>query len=193
MLILGHLGVTGIIVKTYEKIIPNKSNGDNKYIDYRVVMLGALLPDIIDKPIVEIMYGLKTHSGHWFAHSLIFSHLLILVGIAFLVIKKNKNFLLFGICSLLHQFMDIMILKPNIFIYPFFGKILFIVPKNLGFVDKVMEPIYRRIPYFRDVKDYFLEPYIYIFELIGGLFMVYYIWEMIKKKRIKLFFKKGTL
>lgn len=193
MLLFGHAGITTGVIKVYEKIVLKKKNIDINFIDYRVVLVGSLLPDIIDKPLVQLIYGLQDHSGHFFAHSFIFSSLLILIGIIILKLYRNNNILLLGVCSLLHQLMDILILYPKIFIYPLFSRVLFIVPKNLGLLDKVMSPIYKAVPYFKDVELYLLEPYIYIFEVIGFLIIVYFICKLIRNKNMVKFFKSGLL
>lgn len=45
MIFFGHLGLTGLAAKAVEKSLGNIK------IDYRVVFVGSILPDLIDKPI----------------------------------------------------------------------------------------------------------------------------------------------
>lgn len=195
MLLFGHVGIATGVVRTFENIVVGRNDKDkNKnIIDYRVVMLGALLPDIIDKPIVEIVYGLRTHEGHLFAHTFIFSGLLIVIGTIYFLINKNKNVFLLGICSLLHQLMDRMVLLPNIFSLPVFGVGSSIIPRHLDFIHKITAAVYNAVPYFEDVKMYFLEPYVYIPEVIGFLVLFYFVCKLIIIKKFKGFLKYGRL
>lgn len=68
MLVFGHLGfTTGIFSLIEEKL--------GYRIDYRVVFIGALLPDMIDKPLGMIL--LPLHNGRVFAHTLLFALMLL--------------------------------------------------------------------------------------------------------------------
>jgi hypothetical protein len=40
--------------------------------DYRLVALGALLPDIIDKPLAWFILGDRVEDNHLFAHTMLF-------------------------------------------------------------------------------------------------------------------------
>jgi len=58
---LAHIGVALLLAKLFEKRLKLK--------DYRVVALGSMLPDLIDKPLTIIGIG----PGRFVAHSLIFT------------------------------------------------------------------------------------------------------------------------
>ena len=116
MLLSGHVGLTVGVIKVFEKIIPRKNITSSNFVDYRIVMVGSILPDIIDKPLVQIIYGLQYHSGHFIAHSFVFSVALISIGIILLILKRTKNFFLLGICCLIHQLFDKLMLLPSVFL-----------------------------------------------------------------------------
>lgn len=183
MLIAGHIGLTVGVVKIYEKMTKKNSTKDSNFIDYRIVVLGSILPDIIDKPLVQIIYGLRNHDGHLIAHSFIFSVLLIALGIIIFFTKKNKNVLLLGFCSLIHQLFDKAILLPNIFLLPNVNSSNFILLKRLEFVHNITLPIYTRFPYLRDTMTYFEKPYVFISEVIGFIIIVYFICKLLKSKK----------
>lgn len=193
MLIAGHIGLTVGVVKIYEKMTKKNSTKDSNFIDYRIVVLGSILPDIIDKPLVQIIYGLRNHDGHLIAHSFIFSALLIALGIIIFFTKKNKNVLLLGICSLIHQLFDKAISMPNIFLLPNVNSSNFILLKRLEFVHNITLPIYTRFPYLRDTMTYFEKPYVFISEVIGFIIIVYFIWKLLKSKKCMEFLKHGRL
>lgn len=72
MIFFGNLGITLAITRTADKII---STGITCAldIDYRVVLLGSLMPDIIDKGILFFLSGERFRSGRMFAHSFLFT------------------------------------------------------------------------------------------------------------------------
>ena len=82
MIFFGHLGITTVVIKTYEKIAYKDRDLRNKVpIDYRAVLVGSILPDIIDKPIGAYLFRSTFHNSRIFAHTLLFSVLLMLMGV----------------------------------------------------------------------------------------------------------------
>jgi membrane-bound metal-dependent hydrolase YbcI (DUF457 family) len=76
MFLFGHLGVTlGIAVLLFRilKIKPNRRI-------YLTVLVGAILPDLIDKPIGEIVLSQSLSNGRLFAHTFLFIFILLLIG-----------------------------------------------------------------------------------------------------------------
>ena len=67
-------------------------------IDYRIVLLGSLLPDIIDKPLWLFVGSHISFSGRGYAHTLLFSLALFISGL--ILIRYRKSWLLIiSICS----------------------------------------------------------------------------------------------
>lgn len=174
MLIFGHVGITTGVIKLYEKATRRKNSKNNKLIDYRLVMVGSMLPDIIDKPLVEIIYGLNNHEGHFIAHSFIFSGLIIVLGISILIRNTNKSVLLLGICSLIHQIFDKLISIPNTISLSNLNSGYFVVFNKLECIHDITTSIYIRFPYLRDVVTYFEKPYVFISEVLGLIILVSY-------------------
>jgi len=56
-------------------------------IDYRLVLIGSVLPDIIDKPIGIYLFRETFDNGWVFAHTLLFFLILFLVGLY----RYNRN------------------------------------------------------------------------------------------------------
>ncbi len=72
MLLLGHLGITlGVAYALAHRLGPARATK----VDYRVVLLGGILSDLIDKP-VALAFGI---AGRAAAHTLLFASLLTLV------------------------------------------------------------------------------------------------------------------
>ena len=92
-------------------------------IDYRIVALGALFPDAIDKPLA--MFGLDSlsqgeTSGHTIAHTLLASGLIIATGLV-LSRRGDHRLLWFGLGSLTHPLVDPVIVYPRVLLWPAFG------------------------------------------------------------------------
>ncbi|MHC1582882.1 MAG: metal-dependent hydrolase, partial [Candidatus Syntropharchaeia archaeon] len=76
MFILGHLGVTLGIAVLFFRIL--KIKPDRQL--YLSVLIGAILPDLVDKPIGEILLANSISNGRLFAHTLLFVFFLLLIG-----------------------------------------------------------------------------------------------------------------
>lgn len=175
MIFLGHLGITTAAMKKCEHLFSD----DNNKIDYRVVFLGSVLPDIIDKPIAFFILDSSKVSDRLFGHTLIFSIILIILGYIYSTVNCNKNILILGVCSLIHLILDSMWLFPRTLFYPLYGI-------NFPFRLKMSQlPIYFTKLYSR--------PFLFISEIIGGAILIYYFIALRKHTRIYEFIKKGKL
>jgi len=82
-------------------------------VDYRLVLLGALLPDLIDKPL-GIALGLDTRI--W-GHTLLF--LFALLAVSFVPAFRALRLLGFGIAT--HLLLDEIWVEPGVALYPMEG------------------------------------------------------------------------
>ena len=117
MILFGHLGLTYAIVRSVDKI----SLKGRKKIDYRLVLVGSMLPDLADKPVIFLLSSNSIHSGRIFAHTLLFTLLLSIAGI--LVLKKySRSWLLVLACSsFIHLLLDSMWHYPDTLFWPAYG------------------------------------------------------------------------
>ena len=119
MFILGHLGVTLGIAVLFFRIL--KIEPDRQL--YLYVLIGAILPDLIDKPIGEILLANSISNGRLFAHTLLFVFFLLLIG-TYLYRRsggEERRIVVLGFASLLHLCEDRMWLSPETLFYPLFG------------------------------------------------------------------------
>ncbi|HJJ29437.1 MAG TPA: metal-dependent hydrolase [Methanocorpusculum sp.] len=84
--------------------------------------IGGVIPDIIDKPLGQILLADTLNFGRIYAHTLLFAAVLIILG-AVIWYKYRQRILLFclGIGVLLHQFSDTMWTAPINWFWPFLG------------------------------------------------------------------------
>ena len=111
-MILWHAGLTMLIVWFVMR--------GNPRVDYRIVAVASLLPDIVDKPLGRIFLKARYDSGRLFGHTL-------LLNVAFFCVlffmrgRAKRTFVLVPISSLLHLAEDGMWSSPRIFWWPLFG------------------------------------------------------------------------
>lgn len=92
----------------------------NPRLDYRVGALGALIPDLIDKPVGRLLFHDRFDTGHLWGHAL-------LLNVAFFAVlfsmrgRRKRRLVLLPIGSLLHLAEDGMWSNPRVFWWPLFG------------------------------------------------------------------------
>ncbi len=116
---LGHLGLTLALV-----LVARRGFADFR-VDYRLLLVGALLPDLIDKPL-SLVLGF---AGRNVAHTLLFT---LTLTFFFLVLRSRPTLrsrkalwvallLAFAIGSGTHLLLDRMWALPEILLWPFLG------------------------------------------------------------------------
>lgn len=110
--ILWHVGMTVLIVWFVMR--------GNPRVDYRIVALASLLPDVIDKPIGRVFFVDHFESGRIFGHTLLLNVAVFCV-LFFMRGRAKRAFALVGISSLLHLALDGMWSEPRVFWWPGFG------------------------------------------------------------------------
>ncbi|HIH75593.1 MAG TPA: metal-dependent hydrolase [Methanosarcina sp.] len=117
MFIFGHIGITLGIFYLLSRLLPEK----NIQIEFKWIAVGALLPDLIDKPLGRIILAETIGSGRIFAHTLIFAILLGLIGYYMFYRKGWIAPLIIAGASFCHVLEDEMWNSPRAFFWPFLG------------------------------------------------------------------------
>jgi len=102
-------------------------------IDYRLLLIGCLLPDIIDKPLGHLI--LSENNGRIFAHTILFSLVILLLAIRF----RRLLPLSLGIST--HQFLDLMYLDPEGAFWPLMGGFRTTDFQIVQWFDAALEPV----------------------------------------------------
>lgn len=117
MLLFAHVGMTVALFYlaglAFPKIRP--------HISYPYVILGSMLPDIIDKPLGMVLFADIFGSGRIFAHALVFVVLLGAIGHQRYELKGDSRLLVLAGGSLVHQLLDSMWESPATFLWPLMG------------------------------------------------------------------------
>jgi len=148
-------------------------------VDIRVLLIGSLLPDIIDKPLGHLVFSQALSNGRVYAHTLLFL-LMITVGGGWLYRKSHRTWLLalsFG--TAMHLLLDQMWLEPHTLLWPFFG---FAFGKS-------------------DISDWipnmlhglFTDPAVYLSEVVGLAAVLWLAWLLVRRRRVRVFLRRGRI
>jgi len=117
MLPFAHIGIAlvlfYIIGMAFPKIRP--------HINYWYVIIGSMLPDIIDKTIGMILFADTFANGRIFSHALLFVVVLGIAGYSLYTRKGDSRVLILAGGSLVHQLLDSMWKTPVTFLWPLLG------------------------------------------------------------------------
>ena len=124
MLILGHIGCALAATQTgeavYRKTARRGLDATAKLMDYRLLVIGAILPDMIDKPLSLLVLSELFDATRLIGHTLMFPLLIFVVWR--LGLGHRINFLLpLAIGSALHLLLDGMFTLPSTLLWPFMG------------------------------------------------------------------------
>jgi len=202
MLLLAHTGITlgaayileqalrfrpksrdkNIVIAAPKEPYPAWNKLFSVKVDYRFILLGSILPDLIDKPLGLFVLPGVVENLRTFSHTVLFLFLVILA--AFLVYRKQNAawgfFIAFGV--LMHFLLDSMWLEPASLLWPFLGSTFYKYPGmdldswlNMRFYDLTAKPE------------------VYIPEAISFIIITFFFIKIVAEKKIRAFFLQGNL
>jgi hypothetical protein len=150
-----------------------------EWADIRILVLGSLLPDVIDKPIGNFFFRETFDNGRIFSHTLVFFLWIAVMGL-FLYKRIGKTWLLvlsFG--TLIHLVLDQMWLEPRTLLWPF-----------LGFSFERLGEAYSLQNILRRLLE---EPTLLIPEIIAGAIIMWFVWLMARKGKLYTLIRHGKI
>ena len=210
MLVFGHAGITlgaatflnGLLtgaISNGEKTDPELEPDDNapgkpvagglfscftrlsRRLDLRILLVGSLLPDIIDKPLGHIFLREYLSSGRTFAHTLLFAVLTTLGGLLIRYRTGKTWMLVLSLGTFIHLILDEMWLSQwrSTIVWPFYG---FEFPKAelAGWTENIWHALLH-------------EPAVYIPEIIGGVVIILFLWILVRNGKLTSFLKHDRL
>jgi hypothetical protein len=148
--------------------------------DYRIILIGSLLPDIIDKPTSLLFPELNHARG--FAHTGLFALILLLLGLYFYIKRNNFSGIYLAFASIMHLIIDGMWQFPKILLWPLYGW------RFEGFemvsLNVFLHELYHLL---------LSHPLVIAFELAGFLILISFFIYLLKQNRIYVFLKTGNL
>jgi hypothetical protein len=159
MMPLGHIGIPLLFP------ILNR----NLDMDIRFLIVGAMLSDIIDKPLGHLL--LAENNGRIFAHTLLFLAVLTIAGMAF----RPLHSLSVGVG--MHLLVDGIFMEPRTALWPL-----------LGPFESYDFEVYAWI-------EAFTEPYVILEEITGLVLVVIFVvgYRLYRLDMIKILIRKGKL
>jgi len=149
-----------------------------KGLDLRFVIIGSLLPDIIDKPIGQYFFNNMYGTGVLYCHTLLFVILLFMLG----YLTRKSFILLLSFGSFVHLILDFMWRRPRKLLWPLFG-----------FTFQKSTPI----PFGEYLWDLFIElfkmPLVAIPELMGAIITFWFVWLLWRQKKLRSFILNGRV
>jgi len=207
MLLFGHIGITAGVVKTVDMLLVganfsrghpesrSKGNAASRglktrlispfskmrdgldAVDYRLVIAGSLLPDIVDKPVWLLVAGDASLSGRGYTHTLLFNLVLLLGGVV--LVRLNKTWpLVISLASLMHLVLDQIWTSPAVMLWPLLGPLPAL--ETAGWLHGIFQGL-------------FSYPGVYIPELIGLLIVLLFAYRLMVEKRVFGFIRDGIV
>lgn len=143
------------------------------------MLVASLLPDIIDKPVGQLLFKATFNYGRIFAHTLLFSIMLALGGY-YLYRRRGRLWLLvlaFG--SLAHIMEDQMWLEPKTWLWPLYGW-AFPQADLTGWITNMLYKL-------------LTTPAEYIPELVGLAILSWFALALVRRRQVTAFIKSGQL
>lgn len=148
-------------------------------IDYRMVIIGSMLPDIIDKPLGIYLLADEIGNGRIYGHTLLFLLLIVTAGILLYYFRGIPALLLISAGTFAHLALDQMWQNPRTLFWPILG-IEFERHETGEWLGGLFETLTSN-------------PSVYIPEIIGGLIVAAFAWHIIKKRRFAVFITTGKI
>ena len=148
-------------------------------IDIRLLLIGSLLPDIIDKPVGTFFFRETLSSGRIFCHTLLFLILVTVSGI-YLYRRYSKTWLLtlsFG--TFTHLIFDQMWCTPRTLFWPLLG-LAFERADISNWIPNIFHAL-------------LTDPVVYLPELVGAVILIWFTWLLFRRQKICSFIKHGQI
>jgi len=158
-----------------------------KRIDIRLLLIGALLPDIIDKPIAHLFFSEIFDTGRIFSHTLLFLVFITLLGLYLYRSREKLWLLVLAFGTMTHLILDQMWQRSQTLLWPLLGYPFhshtgktFYPADIVDWVPNTLENL---------VKD----PTQYVPELMGAVILAWFAWILLRRKKVLFFIRSGKI
>jgi len=186
MLVLGHAGITLGAAALLTGAASGGRTGRmprftalSQYVDIRLLFLGSMLPDIIDKPVGLYFFRETLSNGRIFCHTLLFLVLLAAGGLFLFKSRRRVWLLTLAAGTLAHLVLDRMWLTPRTLLWPFFGT-AFDRIELYDWMSNILEALFQNAA-------------IYIPEAIGFVILLWFGITLLARRKVIAFLMSGEL
>jgi len=189
MLLFGHAGITlgaaALAARAASKRGTDRSEKTSwfaplaRYVDIRLLVIGSLLPDIIDKPVGQYFFRETFFNGRIFAHTLFL--LVLITAAGYYLYRRRKQLWLLTLAAgtFTHLVFDEMWQVPGTLFWPLMG---------FHFAKHDLTDWFPNI-----LKALLSSPYIYISEAIGLAIVIWFAVWVILQKKVGAFIRHGKI
>ena len=185
MLLFAHPGITLGAATLLADIVdrrdkkPSWFSSLSRYLDIRWLLVGSLLPDIIDKPVGIYLFKDTFDNGRIFSHTLLF--LIVISAIGFYLFKKHHQVWMLALAAgtFSHLILDAIWETPATLFWPLLG---------INFpridVEDWLHIIFKKL---------FSDPSVYVPEAVGLAVLLVFCLSIIRRKKVGAFIKHGKV
>jgi len=148
-------------------------------VDIRLLLVGSLLPDIIDKPVGQYFFRETFSNGRIFSHTLLFLILVTVAGL-YLYWRRNSGWLLvlsFG--TFTHLALDQMWRAPRTLFWPVLGSVF----ARIELADWSPNMLQAMLT----------NPEVYIPELVGAIVLFWFGLVLVRRRKVFAFTRYGKV
>jgi len=149
------------------------------YLDLRLLFIGSLLPDIIDKPVGLFFFRETFGNGRIFGHTFLFLTVLIIIGLFIYRCRSNTWLLVLSFGTFTHLVFDQMWRAPRTLLWPAYG-----LAFDRGDVTHWTANIFHAL---------LTEPSVYVPELVGVMILIWLAQSLLRRRGVFTFIKYGRL
>ncbi len=147
--------------------------------DIRLLLIGSLLPDIIDKLVGQVLFRDTFSNGRIFSHTLLFLILLTVAGLYFYRRRSQTGLLALAFGTMTHLIFDQMWHVPQTLFWPLFGFALVKIDLSNWIPGMFLAML--------------TQPTVYVPELAGGAILAWFAWTLLRRKKIYAFIRYGRI
>ena len=152
-------------------------NSVGNWIDIRFLLIGSLLPDIIDKPVGQFFFRDSLSNGRTFCHTLLFLALITFAGLYFYRSHRKTSMLAFAFGTFIHLICDQMWLTPQTLLWPLYG-ITFPKVDLTHWIQNIFYALHT-------------DPGVYVYELVGVAILIWFVVALVRRKMVGAFIRSG--
>jgi inner membrane protein len=189
MLLFGHMGITLGAAALAARSVGNRKADPvektswftplSRYLDIRLLLIGSMLPDIIDKPVGQFFFRETFYNGRIFAHTLLFLVLITAAGYYLSKCRHQLWMLTLAAGTFTHLALDEMWQVPGTFFWPL-----------MGFHFPQYDLTGWAINIFRALLS---NPYIYVSESVGLVIIIWFGITLVSRKKVRAFLQYGKI
>ena len=167
----------GNTVPEQEQTVETRNITRKFFVDYRLLLVGSMLPDILDKPLGVYLLADEISNGRIFGHTLLFTLILLGSGLFLFLRRARPGLLVVALGVVFHVVLDQMWKTPETLLWPLFGFVFSRYP-----VESWLPNIFENL-----VSN----PAVFIPEIIGAMLLAAFFISIMRKGRLAEFIKTG--